>query len=177
MLGDDWFTLAELTQRIGGLVWVEERLAEVLHAWSAVESHAATAVYLAAAGGHHRWHGEVMRGCLPTSSSLLEPDPIRAPTSGWATAIVTLGEFTDPDATHSRLRSLVRVVDPWLERETGALAELARPISDAPMMRWLRFVRIDHHDDADSAVQLLAATSEDMVRLDDHLAVSNIDLS
>lgn len=173
---NDWFTLEELTGRIGGLVWVEEQLGDLLGFWLRVESDDATAVYLATASGHHRWHAEVLRKCLPTSPKLGAEHAVRPPTDGWDAAVVTLRKLNDPDATVARLRSLVKVLHPWVAREIGALVELARPVSDAPMSRWLRFVTIDHDDDGQAAVELLAAHADDAVRFDEHVLVNELSL-
>ena len=176
MDGDDWFTLLELTNRLGSLVWVEEQLAEVLRGWSTVEAHASAAIFFATTARHHEWHGEIVRGCLPTSPQLLEPEVVRAPTSGWKTSMATLQDLTDPDATAARMKSLVKVIDPWIDREIGVLLELARPVCDAPMIRWLRFASHDHHDDSTAANLLIAALVSDAVRFEDHMVVNTLDL-
>ena len=176
MDGDDWFTLAELTKRLGGLVWVEERLADLLTGWSRADEHAPSAIFFATSAGHHAWHGEVMRSCLPTSPELLDPDPVAAPTAGWEASIATLGDLDAPEATSTRLKALARVIDPWLEREIGALLELGRPVSDAAIMRWLRFSAIDHHDDGEAASHLLASRASEATTFDDHLLISSLRL-
>lgn len=176
MHGDDWFTFAELTDRLAALVWVEEELADLLDSWSRLEDHAGTAVLFATTSRHHRWHGEVIRHCLPTSPQLADRAKIAAPTSEWVDAIATLGELTDAGATTARLRAVVRVIDPWLDREIGALRELSRPVSDAATMRWLRFVAIDHHDDGEGAASLLASRAAEATRFDDHVLINSLNL-
>jgi hypothetical protein len=176
MRGDDWFTLAELTERLGGLVWVEEQLAELLSSWASVEASASVAVVLATASSHHRWHAEVVRGCLPTSPRLREVEVVCAPTAGWENAIATLSALTEVNATLPRLKALVKVIDPWIEREIGALRELSRPISDAAMMRWLRFVSLDHDDDGAATASLLTSQASAAVWVNDHRVVASLDL-
>ena len=127
MHGDDWFTLAELTERLGGLVWVEEQLSQLLAGWAANEASAPAAIFFATAGGHHAWHAQVVRGCLPTSPRLTEHDVVVAPTIGWTRTITTLGTLTDAGATLPRLKALVKVIDPWLDREIGALVDCGPP--------------------------------------------------
>lgn len=177
MHGDDWFTLAELTKRLGGLVWVEEQLSELLALWAGSEASAPTAIFFATASGHHQWHAQVIRGCLPTSPRLLEHEVVVAPTMGWDRAIETLGGLTEEEATLPRLKALVRIIDPWLDREIGALLDLARPISDAAMIRWLRFVAIDHHDDGEAASLLAASAASQATRVADHRLITSLDLS
>jgi len=175
--GDDWFTLAELAGRLGSLAWVEDQIADVLTTWSAIESHASSAIFFSTTSAHHRWHAAVIRQCLPTSPQLRAADVEGPPTGGWSASIATLGGLIDPDATAARLKALAKVVDPWLDREVASLLDVARPISDAAMMRWLRFISIDHDEDGQAARELAAARSADAVRFDDHRAVSALDLS
>ena len=176
MHGDDWFTLAELTERLGGLVWVEEQLSQLLAGWAANEASAPAAIFFATAGGHHAWRAQVVRGCLPTSPRLTEHDVVVAPAIGWTRTITTLGTLTDAGATLPRLKALVKVIDPWLDREIGALVDVARPISDAAMMRWLRFITIDHHDDGQAAALLTASTASNTTYVDDHRLIAGLEL-
>ena len=174
---DDWFTLAELTGRLGSLVWVEAGLAEVLAGWSSIEAHAGAAVLFATTSGHHSWHAAIVRSCLPTTPSLLDPDVVTAPTTGWIESMNKLRAVDDPEATTARLKAVARVIDPWLDREYGALRDLARPISDAPMMRWLNFAALDHDHDGDAAAQLLTTRTAQAVRFDQHVLVNELRLT
>ncbi len=90
--------------------------------------------------------------------------------------MTTLAELMEPDATVPRLKALAKVIDPWLEREIGALQELARPVSDAAMMRWLRFVSIDHHDDGQACALLVSSQSSTTVSVQDHRVIASLDL-
>lgn len=173
---NEWFTLAELTQRLGGLVWVEDNVAKLLEVWSQIDPHAPSAIAFATEAGHHRWHAEVIRGCLATSPALLADDVVVAPTQGWVTSLDSLHRLTDIDATSARLKALAKVIAPWINRETSVLMELSRPVSDAAMVRWLGFVDTDHRHDNEAIVGLLASRSGDAVRFDDHLAVNALDL-
>jgi len=177
MDGDDWFSLAELTTRLGALVWVEEQLAQVLTQWGAIEDHAPSAVVFATTARHHAWHAEIIRGCLPTSPQLLEDEVVCTPTAGWQTAVVSLRALTDPGDTAVRLKALVKIVGPWLDREIGALLELGRPVSDAAMSRWLQFVSIDHQHDGEAVAALLTSQSSNAVRFGDHRVIAELDLS
>lgn len=177
MHDDDWFPLAELTARLGGLVWVEQSLSDVMRGWSTCEADPAAVILFGTAARHHQWHAEIVRDCLPTSPALLKPDPIRPPTDGWQRAADLLRELVTPDATATRLRAVVRTLDPWLDREIEALTLLARPVSDAPMQRWLRFVAIDHREDGDAATELLTSRVDEAVQLEDHQLLQQLDLS
>ena len=92
-------SLEELGQRLGSLVWVEQRLFEILGAWSTIEAAPQAAVHFATASRHHGWHAEVLSGCLPTSPQLLEADLVVAPTVGWQNAVGTLSQLIEPAAT------------------------------------------------------------------------------
>lgn len=172
----EWFTLAELAQRLGGLVWVEDQLASLLEAWSQCDQHAPAAVAFARASGHHRWHAEVVRSCLPTSPQLLETEMVAAPTKGWQHSMDTLNAIVEADRTAVRVRALHKVLNPWIEREQSALLDLARPVSDAPLIRWLNFVAIDHRHDETAMAELVAQLSSETVRFDDHVVVNDLSL-
>lgn len=174
---DDWFPLAELTERLGGLAWVEQSVGDVLAGWTRHEADPAAAVFFGTTARHHQWHAEIVLSCLPTSPALLEQDPVRPPTQGWQRAVNALSTVVAPNSTATRLRAIVRTIDPWLQREIEALTVLARPVSDAAMQRWLRFVRIDHDDDGEVAAQLLANRADEAVQLDDHQLLQQLDLS
>ena len=174
---DDWFSIAELTGRLGGLAWVEHSLSAVISDWAKSEADTAVAVVLRTTARHHEWHAEIVRSCLPTSPLLLDQDPVRPPTAGWERAVASLRTLQEPDSTAARLRVIVRVLDPWLQREIDALTLLARPVSDAAMQRWLRFASIDHHDDGEAIQLLLAGRADDAVRLDDHQLLQQLDLN
>jgi len=173
----DWFSLQELTGRLGSVVWVESALADVTEQWSRIEAHAGAAVLFASTSGHHRWHAQIVRDCLPTSPQLQAEQAVRPPTDGWKNAVEVLASIAEPDATSTRLRALAKIVDPWLDREVGALVDLARPVSDAAMIRWLRFLSIDHHDDGEAVAQMLAARAGEAVGFDGHVLLHSIDLS
>lgn len=177
MHDDDWFTFAELAGRLGSLVWVEKELGELLVTWSKIEAQPSVAVALFATGRHHQWHSELIESCLPTSPQLQEPVLVTPPTPGWAEAIALLNEQIAPSATSARLRSLIKVINPWLERETAALRDLARPISDAAILRWLRFVELDHFDDGSAMAQLLTSVESTTVHMEDHVLLSQLNLA
>ena len=173
---DEWFPLEELSGRIGALVWVEERLFEVVGEWSSTEPVHAAAVVFAATSGHHGWHSQLLRDCLPTAVQLQEPPLVRPPTAGWESSIATMRALVGEDATSARLASLTKVVDPWLAREIGALLDLSRPTSDAAIARWLRFVEIDHQDDGLATAQVLDELQANIVSFRGRALAAELDL-
>jgi len=165
---EDWFPLVELTARLGALAWAEQAVGDCLQKWSAIEPDPVIAVFFDTAGRHHQWHAHVIRDCLPAYESLRENEPEQPPSPGWAAAIDAMGSLHDPDSTAARLRVLAKSIDPWFERELGMLMELANPVSDAGVSRWLRFVTLDHAEDGARAAVFLSNRSDDAVRLEDH---------
>ena len=174
---DEWFSLVELTSRLGGLVWIEKQLAEVVGTWSGADANPRAQVLFAEASRHHGWHAEIVGGCLPTSEDLNPQAAVRAPTQGWGHAVDQLGNLSDPESTVGRLLALTRVVDPWIARETGALVDLANPVSDRAMTRWFRFVDLDHDVDHDQMVELVNELQADTISLGDRTILHSFDLS
>gem|GEM_PF-887190 len=174
MSEDDWFPLAELTSRLGALAWVEHAVGEVLCGWSITEPDPGIAIFFDTCGRHHLWHAQVVRGCLPSYESLVGDEAEHPPTSGWTDALDAMAMLGDPAFTGARLQVLVKAIDPWLTRELGVLVDLANPVSDAAVTRWLRFVMIDHSDDEASARVLLAGRADDAVSLEAHQRVQLI---
>ena len=80
-----------------------------------------------------------MHGTPRSSGAASQPHPaslrhevVVAPTIGWTRTITTLGTLTDADATLPRLKALVKVIDPWLDREIGALVDWPAPSATPP---------------------------------------------
>lgn len=176
MSDDDWFPLNELTARLAELVWVETAVADVFDAWSACEADGESAQAFRIAAGHHRWHSEVLTRCLPTSDQLADRCRPKPPTAGWETATAMLHELVDPDQSSTRLTVAVREIDPWLDRECSALLDLLRPIADAPLLRWLRFIVDDHQRDHAPLSDRLGALQGNTVQLGDRALLDRIDL-
>ena len=174
---DDWFTFEELAKRLAALVWVEQSLADLFQAWSALDAHSGARILLAQTGRHHAWHAETLNGCLPTSPQLADAATPRAPTQGWADALSILRAVDATDQSPARIAAIVRELDPWLKRETTALLDLARPVADAHLIRWLRFIAIDHHDDGAAMAELLEALQANTISLQDRSLLNQIELN
>lgn len=169
----DWFPLDELTGRLAGLVWVEQRLAEIFDSWITTTGHAASAVALSRAGKHHDWHAAILGDVLATSPQLAASERIVAPTGGWQRAVDQMLALEDIEA---RLAAIVHVTDPWLQREIDALQDLANPVSDSEHERLLRFVALDHVTDGEEIAALLSAHQTTAVDLQGRRAIAEIDL-
>jgi len=173
-----WFPLIESTGRVAQLIWVERQLGFVLDAWSRSEAHAQSCLMFARNAEHHRWHAEILEGCLPTTPELAAHAAIRPPNDAWESAVAALRSLDGSDRSLVRLLALVREIDPWLSRETGALLALLRPIADGALIRWLRFVVIDHEAHATEGEALLAVLQADqVVQLADRRLIAAINLT
>lgn len=170
---DDWFPLDELTQRLAGLAWVEQQLADVFSGWVETTPHAATAVAFARAGDHHRWHSELLVDVLATSPQLAAGDRIGAPTEGWGRAI---GQLRALDATEGRMAAIVRLIAPWFDREIASLRDLANPLSDRDHDRILGFVSLDHQADHEELTKLFELFQDQPVDLGRRREIAEIDL-
>jgi len=170
----DWFPLDELTTRLGALTWVEQQLADVLDGWVATTPEAAAAVAFARTSRHHQWHSELLVEVLATSPQLEAHDRIVAPTTGWQRAIDQLRAVDD---TQARLNAVARLIAPWLDREVGAIRDLANPVSDADHDRILGFVSLDHQADHAKIDELSAAYQQRPVDLSQRREIAEIDLS
>lgn len=168
--------LTELNERLGGLVWVEEKVFELMGAWSDIEPHPRAKVLFATLSRHHGWHCQVLAQCLATSSQLVSAEVVAAPDPAWPAALEKLRGVNNPDGTSLRLLAIERVIDRWLEREITALTTLISPVSAAPMLRWLRFVAMDHDNDHEQARGLLAQFKTRSISLKDHSFVACLGL-
>lgn len=173
---DDWFPLEELAGRIAALVWVEQTVANLYDSWSALEPHSGARILLARAASHHGWHADILTQCLPTSPQLADVATPVPPTTGWSDAVTTLRSIDGSDQSPARIAAIVREIDPWLMRETTSLLDLARPVADAHLTRWLRFIEIDHCDDGEVMAELLDALQANTISLADRSVLSGIDL-
>jgi len=140
-------TLAALATRLGEMVWLEQRLFEVLGFWSSIEPNAALSVAFAEASRHHGWHASLWEEHLPDAHGLKDVGQIKAPNAGWVALFEELVRTAEPDRSADRVAAILRVVEPWLrirdEQISGGLA----PLSDRALMRAQRFVAMDHEQD------------------------------
>lgn len=171
---DDWFTFDEATTRLAALVWVEQQLVDVLELWAMSSADAAATVAFGRAARHHEWHASLLVEALATSPQLDASARIVAPTSGWTAAATKLKALESVDV---RLTAVERIVEPWLEREIGALRDLANRVSDRDHDRLLGFVSLDHTADHAEIRELLAERSQAAIDLDDRRELAEITLT
>lgn len=130
--------IEELTDALGGYVWLQRNLAAGLHSWRAVESDAEVAVYLHSAACRFEQHGTGWEALLADSPALAASERVRAPSPGWE-------QVFDGAAggTAERLVILLHVVLPRmlisLERFAAQLGE----VSEAAEQRFCAGVASD----------------------------------
>ena len=99
-----------------------------------------------------------------------------APTDGWASAVDSLRSFSGDEATLARLTSLVRVVDPWVALEVGALLDVSSSVSDGGVVRWMQFAELDHEHDGFATAELLDELQANTVSFTSRAAVAALEL-
>ena len=160
---------------LGGYVWVERRLFEILGAWVESEPLAEAQIIFDTYSQQHAWHAELFGERLPAADSLDSDWTSRAPSVELDRMLGELaGASSEP--THAarargehpsgrrpgggtllRLVGLARVVLPRLVAGYALHRRRTGTVSDAPVARSLRFVM---HDEIEQwqAVEVLAQT-------------------
>ncbi len=130
--------IEELTDALGGYVWLQRNLADGLHSWRAVESDAEVAVYLHSTACRFEQHGAGWEALLADSPALAASERVRAPSPGWEQVFDGAAS-----GTAERLVILLDVVLPRmlisLERFAAQLGE----VSEAAEQRFCAGVASD----------------------------------
>lgn len=153
-------TIEDSARRLGALRWVELALHRLLGGW--VQGCAAPSLKLAIAefSEHHGWHGELLEARIPNVRALsAETQTVGSP--GAVALIDALERLGDEVSAAQRLALYVRSVIPQLVEAYDTLRADCSPVSDAPALRTIRFIRDDLTTDfwAGSA-QVLAALTD-----------------
>ena len=120
----------ELTDALGGYVWLSRRLAVELGAWGADEAEASVAVYLHTLARRCADHGACWEALLAESPALEAAERVRPPSVGWE------GLFRAESAgTAERLVTLLHVVLPRLLVSLEDFAARLGPVAEAPEQR------------------------------------------
>ena len=140
----------ELTDAVGGYVWLQRNLADALHSWRAGESDAEVVVYLHSAARRFEQHSAGWEALLADSPALAAAERVRPPAPGWD----QLFEGTI-SGTAERLVVLLHIVLPRmlisLERFAGQLGE----VSEAAERRFCAAVATDLRAQQSRGVALL----------------------
>lgn len=148
-------TLGALAARVGEMVWLEQRLFEVLGFWSSIEPNAELAVAFAEASRHHGWHASLWDEHRPDAVGLQDDAVVQPPNEGWVSLFEELVRTAQPDRSADRVSAILRVVDPWLRIRDEQISGGLTPLSDRALMRSQRFMAIDHEDSSARLRQIL----------------------
>jgi hypothetical protein len=149
---EPWGLLAS-ARRIGGYVWTEQRLFEVVGSWVADASDPGAAVLFDVQSRHHAGHARTFVERLPELRELPRDRVVTAPAGGWAAFVHALGDVGPAEV--DRLAVLAEVVTPHLVETYRSHAERISAVADAPLLRSLAAVVVELESDRDVARGLL----------------------
>lgn len=138
-------------RRAGAARWLDGRLFEILGGWVASVPEPEVKIFLATQSAHHGWHASLWEERLPTLHDV-EPASWIGPAPGVEPAVAKLAEAT---TTVERLVGVHRVLLPRLAAAHAEHLEKANPVADGPIIRTLRLVLQDEHEDQRSGERLL----------------------
>jgi hypothetical protein len=158
-------SLVQQARVLGGYVWVEKRLFEILGAWVTDETTPELRLVFDAGSLEHAWHSELFAERLPALEFLGADGTPGAPSPEVGGFFDALGEAQTPA---TRLAGLGRVVLPRLV--TGYWSHLGRSalVADAAVVRALRLVLRDEIE----AWRATEAHLETHIRTPDELRVA-----
>ncbi len=156
---------------LGCYAWVEERCYEVLGRCSGALTDPGVQVHLGTRARHHAWHSELWRQHLPVWAGP-GPDEFVTPAHPALEELVEALEAPQaPDTTLAVLVGIYRVVVPAKVVAYAAHLAAASPVSDAPVIRSLRFALHDEHEgweEGESLIQARCTSSEAVEAAGDH---------
>ena len=139
MVDEPW-TLVGTARTVGGYVWLEERLFEVVGGWVASVPEADIKLRFDADSYHHAWHASLWRERLPTLSQFVPDDFVAPATPALEPVMALLGQAA---TTVERVVALYRVVVPRLAVGYQHHLVRATSASDGPIARALELVLSD----------------------------------
>ncbi len=159
--------LHERARRVGHHVWLEQRLFEILGAWSAVTPEADVAALFGELSRRHGWHSGLFRDRLPELSSVDADALVTCPGPATERLIDEVADDVDPARTLEHLVAMHRVVVPLVLTQYRAELASASPVADASLSRWLRFVVDDDLDEwarGEAAIRALVVDAASVER-------------
>ena len=150
--------LETAAEKIGGYVWLEERLFEVLGGWVADEPKPGVKLLFAADSHHHAWHAALWRERLPELAEMPSEGFVGPGGDGLARFVATLSSSA---TTLERLVGVYRVAVPYLVGTYSRHLECSSPITDGPTIRTLNLVLADELTDwREGEIQIQALVAE-----------------
>ncbi|MGH9125941.1 MAG: hypothetical protein ACRDZ8_14620 [Acidimicrobiales bacterium] len=147
---------------IGGYVWLEERLFEIVGGWVPSVPEPAVKLRFEADSHHHAWHASLWRERLPALREV-EPDAFVAPAT--PPLEQALSSVAQSATTVERLVSVYRVLAPRLAVGYQRHQERASAVADGPTIRALDLVLADERRDwqeGEALVQSVLTSSVDV---------------
>ena len=165
------FDVEESARRVGNYKWVEMRLFEVLGGWVATVPELDVKMRLGTHCYKHAWHADLWHKRLP---ELREMSPERLTVPANDELVAFIDAMTEPEAPELTIEKLTGVYRVLIPRKIAAYTyhlNGTSPITDAPTIRWLRFILIDEVDDqcdGELLLQSLLRTPADVERAANH---------
>jgi hypothetical protein len=125
---------------VGGYVWLEERLFEILGAWVPSVAEPEVKLHLAADSQQHAWHASLWRDRLPALRELAAEEFVAPAAPLWEAGVAALRAAP---TTIERLAGVYRVVLPRQVAAYQRHLEDASPVTDGPTIRALQLVLAD----------------------------------
>jgi hypothetical protein len=161
-------SLVLAAQTIGGYVWLEERLFEILGGWVPAVVEPAIKLRFAAESHHHAWHASLWRDRLPELAGMAPESFVGPADEATAAFVAALA------ASATTLEKMVGVYRVALPRQAASYTRHrseVSPLSDAPTIRALELVLADELTDwregeAMVSAALLTAAEVDRAEVD-----------
>ena len=161
------FDVEETARRVGNYKWIEMRLFEALGGWVATVPELDVKMRLGTHCYKHAWHSELWHKRLPELREM-NPDRLTQPPND---AMVEFVEaMTDAEGEEKTLEKLVGVYRVLIPHKVAAYTfhlNATSTITDAPTIRWLKFILEDEMEDwrdGEMMLQSLIRTPADVDR-------------
>ena len=133
-------TLLDAARVVGGYVWLEERLFEILGGWVSEVAEPEAKLRLAADSQHHAWHAALWRERLPALREI-DGDELVAP--GRPALVAVVAALRASPTTVEKLAGVYRVVLPHQAALYQRHLDTASAVTDGPTIRALQLVLAD----------------------------------
>ena len=161
------FDVEETARRVGNYKWIEMRLFEALGGWVATVPELDVKLRLGTHCYHHAWHAELWHKRLP---ELREMNQERLTLPANDGVVAFMDAVTEPGELEQTIEKLVGVYRVLIPHKIAAYTfhlNATSTITDAPTIRWLKFILEDEFDDwrdGEMMLQSLIRTSGDVDR-------------
>jgi hypothetical protein len=151
------FSVEETARRVGHYKWVEMRLFEALGGWVATVPELDVKMRLGTHTYKHAWHADLFNKRLPELREM-NTERLTTPANEHIEAFFqALTEPEGPDQTIEKLVGVYRVLIPHKIAAYTYHLNATSTITDAPTIRWLKFILIDEMDDWRDGEMMLQA--------------------